>query len=54
MCLVISVILVAFGISFYLDGNTTQSLIYFGISLPFLIVFAWRIKSYLKKKKSNF
>ncbi|WP_200414295.1 hypothetical protein [Arcobacter sp. FWKO B] len=54
MCLVISVVLIALGVSFYLDGNTTQSLIYFGISLPFLIVFAWRIKGYLKNKKSDF
>lgn len=54
MCLIISIILIAFGISFYLDGNTTQSLIYFSISSPFLIVFAWRISTYLKKKKSDF
>lgn len=53
MCFVISIVLIALGVSFYLEGNTTQSLIYFGVALPFLVIFVRRIKSYIQNKQKN-
>jgi amino acid transporter len=53
MCLVISAVLVALGISFYLEGNTSQALLYFAFALPFVSFFAYRIIKYKKNKPKD-
>jgi mannose/fructose/N-acetylgalactosamine-specific phosphotransferase system component IID len=53
MCLIISVVLVALGISFYLDGNTSQALLYFTFALPFVGFFIYRIIKYKSNKREK-
>jgi hypothetical protein len=48
MCFIIATILIVFGVGFYIEGNNANALIYFGLALPLISFFIFRIIKYKK------
>lgn len=51
MCLIVAIILLMFGVEFYIDGNYANAFIYLGLSFFLISFFIFRTIQYKKNKK---